>query len=88
MHITTYDHAPRLPEGETIDLDALVPGEGGVFLEVGPGRGGFALGYAALHPTTRKVATFLVHPGFPVDIRHNAKIGREQVAVWALARLP
>ncbi|MFI6869288.1 fatty acid CoA ligase family protein [Nocardia sp. NPDC050406] len=26
---------------------------------------------------------FLVHPGFPVDIRHNAKIGREKLAVWA-----
>ena len=56
MHITTYDHAPRLPEGDLVDLDALVPGEGGVFLEVGPGRGGFALGYAALHPETRFVA--------------------------------
>jgi tRNA (guanine-N7-)-methyltransferase len=56
MHITTYDHAPRLPEGDVVDLDALIPGEGGVFLEVGPGRGGFALGYAALHPETRFVA--------------------------------
>ncbi len=43
---------------------------------------------AALHTTTSRVQTFLVHPGFPVDIRHNAKIGREQVAVWAQARLP
>ena len=56
MHITTYDHAPRLPEGDVVDLDALVPGEGGVFLEVGPGRGAFALGYAALHPEARFVA--------------------------------
>ena len=23
------------------------------------------------------------HPKFPVDIRHNAKIGREKLAVWA-----
>lgn len=56
MHITTYDHAPRLPEGETVDLDVLVPGDGGVFLEVGPGRGAYALGYAALHPGQRFVA--------------------------------
>jgi len=26
---------------------------------------------------------FLRHPGFPVDIRHNAKIGRETLAAWA-----
>jgi len=36
---------------------------------------------------TARVHDFLVHPGFPVDIRHNAKIGREQLAVWA-ARQP
>lgn len=33
----------------------------------------------------------LAHPSFPVDIRHNAKIGREQLARWAareLARTP
>ncbi len=30
---------------------------------------------------------FLVHPAFPVDIRHNAKIGREKLAAWATAQL-
>lgn len=34
-----------------------------------------------------KVDRFLPHPGFPVDIRHNAKIGRETLAVWAGRRL-
>ncbi|MNT49459.1 peptide synthase [compost metagenome] len=29
----------------------------------------------------------LMHPAFPVDIRHNAKIGREKLAVWARAEL-
>ncbi|UHQ21070.1 AMP-binding protein [Lysobacter sp. KIS68-7] len=32
---------------------------------------------------TAKVRHFLRHPGFPVDIRHNAKIGREKLAAWA-----
>ena len=32
---------------------------------------------------TARIETFLVHPGFPVDIRHNAKIGREHLALWA-----
>jgi len=26
---------------------------------------------------------FLCHDGFPVDVRHNAKIFRERLAVWA-----
>jgi hypothetical protein len=25
----------------------------------------------------------LIHPRFPVDVRHNAKIFREKLAVWA-----
>uniref|UniRef100_UPI0040565DC5 fatty acid CoA ligase family protein n=1 Tax=Candidatus Electronema sp. TaxID=2698783 RepID=UPI0040565DC5 len=36
---------------------------------------------------TAAIETFLVHPGFPVDIRHNAKIFREKLAVWAEGRL-
>src|SRR5690554_6152130 len=39
------------------------------------------------HVHTAKVDAFLFHPGFPVDIRHNAKIGREKLAAWAKARL-
>jgi olefin beta-lactone synthetase len=38
---------------------------------------------AAQHPHTRPIQRFLVHPGFPVDIRHNAKIFREKLATWA-----
>jgi acyl-CoA synthetase (AMP-forming)/AMP-acid ligase II len=38
---------------------------------------------AARHPHTRPIQRFLVHPGFPVDIRHNAKIFREKLATWA-----
>jgi len=36
---------------------------------------------------TRGIRAFLVHPNFPVDIRHNAKIGREKLALWAARRL-
>lgn len=35
------------------------------------------------HPHTRRVQHILFHPGFPVDIRHNAKIGREALTRWA-----
>ncbi|MBH0774785.1 fatty acid CoA ligase family protein [Nocardia bovistercoris] len=41
----------------------------------------------AQYPLTSGITDFLVHPGFPVDIRHNAKIGREQLARWAERRL-
>jgi len=39
------------------------------------------------HPHTAGIAHFLRHPAFPVDIRHNAKIGREKLAAWATAQL-
>jgi len=41
----------------------------------------------AQHAATRGIDRFLLHPGFPVDIRHNAKIGREKLAVWAQRRV-
>jgi acyl-CoA synthetase (AMP-forming)/AMP-acid ligase II len=44
------------------------------------------LGEGFVH--TANVAAFLHHPKpFPVDIRHNAKIGREKLAGWAAKRL-
>ncbi|MCX5794632.1 MAG: fatty acid CoA ligase family protein [Elusimicrobia bacterium] len=36
---------------------------------------------------TRSIRTVLFHPGFPVDVRHNAKIFREKLAVWAKRRI-
>ena len=40
-----------------------------------------ALGRA--NPLTAGIADVLFHPAFPVDIRHNAKIRREDLAAWA-----
>jgi acyl-CoA synthetase (AMP-forming)/AMP-acid ligase II len=45
------------------------------------------LALGARHPHTADIRTILFHPAFPVDIRHNAKIFREQLAVWAAERL-
>ena len=42
---------------------------------------------ALAHPRTARIETFLRHPAFPVDIRHNGKIGREKLAVWATEKL-
>ncbi len=41
----------------------------------------------SFEPTTRAIETILFHPSFPVDIRHNAKIFREKLAVWAARKL-
>jgi len=38
-------------------------------------------------PQTARIGRFLRHPAFPVDIRHNAKIGREKLAAWAARQL-
>jgi acyl-CoA synthetase (AMP-forming)/AMP-acid ligase II len=40
-------------------------------------------GIAEGNPKTRSIETFLFHPAFPVDIRHNAKIFREKLSRWA-----
>ncbi|MBT2459003.1 fatty acid CoA ligase family protein [Streptomyces sp. ISL-86] len=42
---------------------------------------------AAAHAPAAELEEFLRHPAFPVDIRHNAKIGREELARWAERRL-
>ncbi|WP_037060779.1 olefin beta-lactone synthetase [Pseudoxanthomonas suwonensis] len=38
------------------------------------------------HAAAARIDRFLCHPRFPVDIRHNAKIGREKLAAWAATR--
>ncbi len=36
---------------------------------------------------TREIKHFLIHKNFPVDIRHNAKIFREKLALWAQKKI-
>lgn len=36
---------------------------------------------------TKNIKHILFHSGFPVDIRHNAKIGREKLSTWATEEL-
>ncbi|HJV36684.1 fatty acid CoA ligase family protein [Geomonas sp.] len=45
------------------------------------------LAIARDHIHTHGIETILFHPAFPVDIRHNAKIFREKLAVWAARKL-
>ena len=39
------------------------------------------------HAISKSIQQILFHKSFPVDIRHNAKIGREKLAVWAARQL-
>jgi acyl-CoA synthetase (AMP-forming)/AMP-acid ligase II len=45
------------------------------------------MGLAHAHPHARTIRHVLAHPGLPVDVRHNAKINREQLAAWAAKQL-
>ncbi|MCL1079986.1 peptide synthase [Parashewanella spongiae] len=37
--------------------------------------------------TTSGITDFLIHPDFPMDVRHNAKIFREKLSVWAQKKI-
>jgi len=39
--------------------------------------------FAAKQPATSRIRHFYLHPSFPVDVRHNAKIHRLALARWA-----
>jgi acyl-CoA synthetase (AMP-forming)/AMP-acid ligase II len=43
---------------------------------------------ASQHEVSCGIRAFIWHRGFPVDIRHNAKIDRERLALWAAQRVP
>ncbi|MFO7884416.1 MAG: fatty acid CoA ligase family protein [Desulfobacteraceae bacterium] len=42
---------------------------------------------ALSHKLTEDIEQILIHPAFPVDIRHNSKIFREKLAAWARKQL-
>lgn len=45
------------------------------------------LALGAAHPHTVSIRKILFHPAFPVDIRHNSKIFREKLALWAARQM-
>jgi acyl-coenzyme A synthetase/AMP-(fatty) acid ligase len=40
------------------------------------------------HQSTRPIRNFYIHPSFPVDVRHNAKIHRVELGKWAAKQDP
>ncbi len=81
-------------------LVALVDSDGrrmaGVCIELRAGLGirdwtpirGELRQIGARHAITSAIRHFFLHPGFPVDIRHNAKIDRQALSVWAQSKRP
>ena len=54
MKTNPYEHAPRLPEGESVDPRLLVgAGTTPIEIEIGPGRGGFIFERLAADPEVR-----------------------------------
>jgi acyl-CoA synthetase (AMP-forming)/AMP-acid ligase II len=45
------------------------------------------LSMAAANKLTKNIQTVLFHKAFPVDIRHNSKIFREKLSIWAEKRI-
>jgi acyl-coenzyme A synthetase/AMP-(fatty) acid ligase len=41
---------------------------------------------SALHSHTDRIRLTYLHPHFPVDVRHNAKIHRLKLAAWAVGK--
>lgn len=83
MHISRYDHAPRLPEGEALDVRAIVPGDAPLLLEIGPGRGLFTRDYAAQHPDQRVLALEIRRKWATILDERLAKLGLRNARCFA-----
>jgi acyl-coenzyme A synthetase/AMP-(fatty) acid ligase len=70
----------------TVEPVLCVELERGVSRSVAPRVRQELLAIAAAHDDTAVIQTILFHPAFPTDIRHNSKIFRERLRVWAAGR--
>lgn len=90
-----HPHARRsalvgVPDGEAQRPVIIVEPEPGHLPKTDAARWRFThelLLLGAQHAITAGISTVLFHPSFPVDIRHNAKIFREKLGVWAAKQL-
>jgi acyl-CoA synthetase (AMP-forming)/AMP-acid ligase II len=88
-----FNQHPAVARSALVGLGAPGQQQPVVVIELQPGNRASAaltaelltLGAQAEH--TRPIAKVLYHPCFPTDVRHNAKIFREQLAIWAARRI-
>jgi tRNA (guanine-N7-)-methyltransferase len=62
-----YAHAPRLPDEGQVTFADLLPGDGPIEIEIGPGRGGFLFERGAARPDVRIV-------GFEIRLKWSALV--------------
>lgn len=89
-----FNNHPLVKRSALVGVDAFGSRVAVLCVELEPaGKGQEArvrmelLELARRHEPSQDVAAVLFHPKFPVDIRHNAKIKREVLALWAKERL-
>ena len=75
------------PESDQVPVLVVEPRQGRLLRDIAEQQrlGRELKAILAKHPIYGDVRQVLFHPGFPVDRRHNAKIHREQLALWAEA---
>lgn len=93
-----FNHHPKVARTAIVGVGKASSRRPVLIVETLPGelpcdeksRAGFITELAELgakSELTKDIKEFLFHPSFPVDIRHNAKIFREKLAVWAEGEL-
>ena len=93
-----FNEHPRVYRSALVGIGAapsqrpviVIEPEPGAFPQTPPERSTFAdelLVLASSTSQTASVQNVLFHPGLPVDSRHNVKINREQLALWATQRI-
>ncbi len=75
----SYAHAPRLPPDGRVDVHAVLPGSGPLLLEIGSGRGQFAMQYVGANPTHRVLA-------FEIRLKYAAILADRLAALGPFAR--
>jgi acyl-CoA synthetase (AMP-forming)/AMP-acid ligase II len=90
-----FNRHPRVRRSALVGVGTAGSKRAAIIIELKPGDDGRdkekltgeIMAIAQDSEITREIKTVLYHPGFPVDIRHNAKIFREKLTVWAAEKL-
>jgi olefin beta-lactone synthetase len=90
-----FNNHPRVHRSALVGVGPLGQQRPVICIELEPGDKGRnkkalkaeLLELARRSPLTEAIDTVLFHRAFPVDIRHNSKIFREKLALWAARKL-
>jgi acyl-CoA synthetase (AMP-forming)/AMP-acid ligase II len=90
-----FNNDPRVFRSALVGVGPRLLQQPVICIELNKSHGGKSKKYlkeellqmAAAHQLTKNIRTLLFHRSFPVDIRHNSKIFREKLTVWAQQKL-